>query len=298
MRMLTKLTLGLAFPAMLIAGQSAFAAKITQWSYENEFGFTANTGTLVTGSNNNTNANFSLGGNPANPIVNNPTTLSWGVPQTLSGQSRLRLNNAADNLATPGKITGVETTDDGLLSEDLTVYHNNFVINLGAGLTSATIGGALLLEALVPANGTLLGPLEAAFLVKFKETNNAGEVGLGGACADGAAEPCPDVFVLDQSGPQAPLEFDLNGGVAIDGFIYHFRLDLGGVGPLGPESCAAAGVAAGCIGFITPENQISKVSVGFEITSRPETQVPEPGILALLGLGLAGLGFGQTRRRK
>jgi PEP-CTERM motif len=297
MRNLTKLTLGMALPAFLMIGESAFAAKITQWSYENEFAFTASTGTLVTPSNNNTNANFSLGGNPANPLVNKPTTLSWGVPQTANGQSRLRLNNAADNLATPGKITGVETTDLVQPSEDLTIYHNNFVINLGAGLTSATISGALLLQSLIPNTSTVIGPLEASFQVKFNETNNAG-VGGSGPCADGAAKPCPDIFVLDQSGPQPPLDFDLNGGVAIDGFIYTFHLNLGGVGPIGPESCALAGAPAGCIGFITPENQISKVSIGFDITSRPSGQVPEPGILALLGLGLAGIGFGQIRRRK
>ena len=103
MRTMNKLMLGLAFPAMLVAGQSAFAAVITQWSYENEVGFTNNTGTAITQDTFNTQANFAIGGAPANPASGLATTLSWGTAQTALGKSRFRLSDTG-GVNTSGKL--------------------------------------------------------------------------------------------------------------------------------------------------------------------------------------------------
>jgi PEP-CTERM motif len=296
MRKMTKLMLALALPVALLAGGNAFAAtKITTWNYENQFAFTANTSSPgpgpVTTVTTNTHPTFALGSGPANPASGGATTLAWGVPASASGKSRFRLSDST-GVPTDGKITGVETVDDGVFVPDLSLFHDNFVIT-GASLTSVTLTGALLLTANTPPTGDEFGPLVGTFKILFKETPNAG---VAGVCADGAPRPCPDIFVIDSAG-SSPLTNLFLG--TIDGFDYFLDLDISGLALVGPESCASVNPAQAfpCFGFVTKENQVSSLDIKFQVRT-VNRNVPEPGVLALLGLGLAGIGFGQIRRRK
>ena len=280
MRNMTKLLLALAFPTAMLAAGSASAALITQWDYENISAFTAFTGPGVTGSNPNGEV-YTLGAPPAVPggISGSPTKLSWGIgfiDPTL--QSSLVIDNA--------KNSGIVTTN-GAAVHDLTLTHNNNVIRTGQTLQTTTLSGALLMQANTPPTSDTLGPLLGVFHIKFKETLNAGP------CAAVGVPDCPDIFALDED----PAVLDPFAIGIIDGYVYFLQLILPDLQSLSAPSCATVSMAAGCMGFATNEGASNPFEILFQITAE-RIPVPEPGMLALLGLGLAGLGFAQKRSRK
>ncbi len=181
---------------------------------------------------------------------------------------------------------GSMTTDVMAPQPTATFSHvNNPISGDFATLLSATIESTLTLTPNTPAGASLPGQT-INFQIKFAETPN------NGSCVVGATSNCDDVFVVTFG--------SLNQQFDYDGYTYFASIvkTNGPLDPLSPSACAAAGAAAGCLGFLTREGEKTSVDFGIVITSERLSTVPEPGALSLAGLALLGLAVTRRRRLK
>lgn len=226
-------------------------------------------------------------GEPNGTVVNNQL-LRWGSGD--SGPSSLSITNPAG----PGFVN-----TNGPAVANVSVTHANNPIASDSGeLRSVNIISTLTLTPNSPlASG--FPPTPLTFTIHFDETPNADNPCLGGG-ANGSGinvNGCADVFVINQNSLNFPFFYDLDGAGALPNQQYYisFFEQTNALNPLPAGACSAAGVAAPCIGFRTPENLTTTFNFAALITTE-RVSIPEPGSLALLGLGLAG--FGLARRRK
>ena len=174
-------------------------------------------------------------------------------------------------------------------------HHNNVLSGSFATLLTSQIESSLTLWAFPPGDDggpPDFGPDTLFFTVFFAETSNS-----EGNCVvvSPVGNPCNDIFALNQS-DAFNKSFDYDGE---DYFVSIFPIVGSGLGSfnlLGAAACEAAGALADCVGFTTVEGQNTTVQFGFTITADPIELVPEPGSLALAGLGLGLIGL--LRRRK
>ena len=221
--------------------------------------------------------------------TSSPSQLSWGVGT--SGPSSLTISNSP---ASPNANT------NGAPVAKIAVTHGNNPISAGTGsLNQVNLLSTLTLTPVVPlAPG--LAPATIAFTIHFDETPNGDNPCLGGG-ANGSGvniNGCADVFVINQNSLNFPFFYDLDGIGPLQNQMYFISFFEGtnALNPLPNGACTATGVTPPCIGFRTPEGGATTFDFAALITTDPVNFASEPGGLALLGLGFAGVGL--TRRRK
>ncbi len=213
-------------------------------------------------------------------------TLSWGT-STGQGQSSLVVGGSPATGSVDTYFGNTPPASLPYLGLSTSLTHNNNPIT-GTTLTAATLNNTVTLDPVNPDNPAL-SPFNFLFEIAFTETPNSNPCPVSGS-----PTPCNDIFVLTSG--LLNSSFDYDDGTGLSTYYVNIFPTTGGVlSVLENSACAAAGVASGCIGFTTPEGQSTTLEFGFTISTQP-LQVPEPGILALLGLGLTGL-FAWKRRQ-
>jgi hypothetical protein len=269
-----------------LAASASHAAIVTQWTVDVDATFLP--GSIVD----------SNGGTPGGVVISNANKrLRWGT-DIGNGQSGLDIGNSPASTTVP---TGVGVVLPA--TPNITVTHLNQPIT-APSLDKVSLKSVLTLTPLVPALPGL--PSDSlTFLIDFLETPNDG---TNGVCADGGTpgvgplngNGCSDIFVIDKESLNFPFFYDTDGEGGDDPQQYFISfLELtSGLNPLPPAAClAATGSNAPCLGFRTPEAANTTVQFGAVITTeKVVVGVPEPGILGLLGLGLAGMGFALRRK--
>lgn len=277
-RMTAALGLGMAGTGVAFA-----APMVTDWSYSltTEWvtsGAGAPQYTTGGGTQVNTSSVISWG---ANKNGNNTNPAQWGGNSSSNRRSGLVITPS-------GPVSDTNLVTNGAAVDTHTITHyNNEIASSFAALRTASVQSALTLTPLLPNppyGSDPLDPLTRVFTVNFIETTNSRP------CPDtGSTSVCDDIFVLTAG--------DLTQSFDLLGITYTLEIGAPGLGPLGAVACGLAGAATDCVGFRTPEFQSTPVTFNFSIRAQEPTTVPEPGVLTLLGLGLAAAGLRRRRAR-
>jgi hypothetical protein len=269
-----KLLNAVALAGALVGASSAGAGTlVTDWGYSVVTNWQAGSTTFGAGNGTQTTT---------------PTLISWGAAggdHTDAAAGPLAARSALEITNTPSNghvLTNAPLGPPPAIGLGSVITHYNNTLDSGfATLKTTRLETALSLQAISPAGPPLPAAMQV-FGIDFIETPN-----VTGTCALPSATTCDDIFVISLGA--------LTSGFDYDG--YHYTVNIfelsGNLGPLSNAQCAAAGVAAGCIGITTPEKAFTAVQFGFSIKA---VELPEPAGLALFAAALFAMGA--TLRRK
>jgi hypothetical protein len=321
-----KLNTVIAAMTLAVMG-SANAGQITSWNYINEAGFTSfeqTSGGTVSGSGDATPNG--LLGVPAN------TDLTWGEGLT-SGATVINggVDGIQSSFQSVSPVNGTVDTNGGLV-QGTDLFHNNWVVGQGDGLlTGATFLDGLQLIPTEMDGVPYVGPAfvidapNLGFDISFLETNNGIDYDLSGGltvdsavldntlvCPDGTLNGvgvnisgCADIFAITSDTTDFEVidgnivysgSFELDLGMGT--YLYTITTVLSGLELVTDAGCVAIGLEAGCFGFLTMEETANQLVAEFRIDSvLVPVEVSAPASVAILGLGLIGLG-GLARRKQ
>ena len=252
------------------------SASAQTWSYDAGGGFVRDSQSGYPGP-----VNFSGWATPLDarndPPVSIPgvvASMNWGTPaggqQLQSGATINQIAPLNVNPGTAADILNGSVVVGGARANLGWVVHHNQIEGTAFGPSPVTVSYNLLLKD----GATSVFDWHGDFTLRFKETPNDGN------CEDGnpAGSNCDDVFGFVAVANSDPTSFIYGGS--------KYNVDITGFW----NALAPGGTLQGDNNFYSAELGSNLASVQFAVT-----QVPEPGSIALLGLGL--LGLGAMRRR-
>ena len=216
-----------------------------------------------------------------------PTSLRWGWEGPDGSYTRSGLDIIDSPASAPVHTNGPAVAN-------ISVTHINQPI-IGTALDSVDILSTLTLTPLIPSGPGFSATIP--FHVNFLETFNIDDPCAGGG-QNGVGvniNGCADIFVIDPSSLSFEFKYpDLYGTPFLRTYQISFFELTSGLNPLPDVACTASGATSPCSGFKTPE----ETNTTFQFAAQITTDIPEPTVLTLMGLGFAGFAFRRRRQIK